>query len=189
MRVRQAAGVEYEIRVARHSVFETERLQHDRHFAAVAIGNPGADDLAQFVQGCAGGVDLEAGKVEQGLQHLAFQLDRLLERASVFGQGMASARFAESLHQHAVFGIQKHHLTVDAVVTQTLYQCRQLAQLGSGAARIDTDGGQSACLCRLLRDIPDQGLEQAGGQVVDAVVADIFEYVQGDALAGTGEAR
>ena len=36
-------------------------------------------------------------------------------------------------------------------------------------------------------DLVKQGLQQCGGHVVDAVVTEVFERVQRDTLAGTGQ--
>ena len=100
---------------------------------------------------------------------------------------MTTTRFTEALNEHVVLGIEKHDFTIDTMVAQSFDHGRQLIEFGARAARVDADRRQLAGCGRMRRDVAYQGVEQRYRQVVDAVETGIFEHMQSDALARSGQ--
>ena len=126
-----------------------------------------------------------------GRQALAFFRDafdqgaaagRILVRTQFMRQRMAAPRFREARHQRMRGGRQEHDLDVVPLVAQQRHIVRQAGQR-LGAARIDGDG-QLRCA------FVEQGLHQAGQQgrwqVVDTIVAGIFQHIERDGFTGAG---
>ena len=99
---------------------------------------------------------------------------------------MAPPRLPIALQQGLVAGVQEDDVGFDALAAQLPQQVGQHVEVLRVVARVDADRevhGRPAGAPHFI-DGRDQ---QARGQVVDAVVAEVFEDVKGDGLPRTGE--
>jgi hypothetical protein len=177
VRVRQAAHVEHEVGVARDAALEPERAKQDRRLGAAAVHTV-AHQLAQFVHRGARRVQRQVGGRRDRRQQPAFLVDRFAQRHLIAAQRVLAARLAVALHQRRVARVQEHDLAGGAGAAQPLDDLRHLAQLVRTVARVDADA--EALVDRVAgRDrLFGQRADQAGRQVVDAVVAEVLEHAQ-----------
>ena len=121
-------------------------------------------------------------------QQFAFTLNdlhQILAAIRAFGlrQRVAAAGFRKAAHQGAGGCIQKHHMQVQArgfEALQLLQLARQVGQAG-GAARINRNG-HAVAVVHVLQ--AHKVFQQLGRQVVHAVVAGVFQRMQGHGFAG-----
>ena len=139
------------------------------------------------------GVD-HMGLLAQVGQQLALELDGVDQGALALvggfgidllaGQRVPAARFRETPHQRLGGGVEEQGLQLRAAITQGLQVRRHQGQR-LRAAHVHRDG--HAPRAEALLQV-DEGQQQLRRQVVDAVVAGVFERAQRHRLARTGHA-
>ena len=97
---------------------------------------------------------------------------------------MASACFGEAPYQRVVLCVEEQDAQIHARLPERVQGAWQELKRFS-AARIDTDG--DFFVAGFAQEIGCFG-EQQDRQVVDAIVAAVFERLDGDAFARTGQA-
>ena len=183
--VGQKAHVEKEIGIDRRAVFEAEGLQGDDERRG-GVTEDGAQTVFQLVNAVAAGVEDDVGEIHQGVQQMAFVFNRFRQRARAFGadvQRVRAACFAVAAHEDVGVGGEKQDLDVGV-----LAQCADFVGQGGevgGIARIHRHRHR---LRLLAGEIAHEAVEQGARQVVDAVVAEVFEGIQRDGFARAGQA-
>ncbi len=186
--VRQAAGIEHQIGIHRNAVFEAEGLELDGHGGLLGAHHPVFDQVAQFVQVEMAGVQYLVCGVPDRLQQVLLLANRFLQVGIPITQWVLAAGFAEALHEHGDTGVQEQDVNRDMGIFQGFDHVRKDVQVLPGVAHIDTDGEVLVVAVPVNLDLGDQCGQQAHRQVVDAVIADVFEYVQRRTFSGAGEA-
>jgi hypothetical protein len=97
---------------------------------------------------------------------------------------VAAASFGKAANQYLVARVEKHDARRDAGGFELAQLRRQRGDRGA-AAHID---GHRETLLAFTAQVSHQLEQQRRGQIVDAVVAGIFQHVEGDGFAGTGQA-
>ncbi len=97
---------------------------------------------------------------------------------------MPASRLGEALDQGERLRFEEDHAQVRTLGAQRFDDLRQLRET-CAAARVDGDGDAGLAFARKILD--ERG-QQRQRQVVDAVIADVREHGDGDALAGPGQA-
>ncbi|MNT02571.1 hypothetical protein D3C72_1370750 [compost metagenome] len=177
-------------------MLEAERLEQQRQpFATVA--DQFLDPAAQRIGAHIAGVDPVRG-LGQRAQQLALHFDRFHQRGVVEGglaagahyatvgadrQRMAPARLGVALHQRVRAGREEQHLDLVLAGERT----HGIGQLVERLAAADV-GGNAQVRIALAGEVAGQFRDELRRQVVHAVVPRIFEDVQRDGLAGTGNA-
>ena len=183
--VGQKAHVKEEIGIDRRAVFEAKGLQGDDERRR-GIAEDGAQTVFQLVNAIAAGVEDDVGEIHQGVQQMAFVFNRFRQGARAFGadvQRVRAARFAVAAHEDVGVGGQKENLDV-GVLAQRADFFRQGSKVG-GVARIHGDRDR----LRLFGGkIAHEAVKQSARQIVDAVIAEVFESVQRDGFACAGQA-
>ena len=146
------------------------------------------DDLAQLVHAHARGVDDQVRGVDDGLEQLALHGDGLAQVEIVAAHRMLAAGLGEAAQQLLLARDQEQHFAVDAAALQLIDELRHGGDFRGGIARIEPDGGALVGGFGAAHGVRDERLQQRGGNVVDAVEAEVLEHVQGHALAGTRQA-
>ena len=127
------------------------------------------------------GVDAAVRQITNRLQHSALTLDGLEQRNVGGSEGVLATSLAESLGNHIVVCFQKYHFAIDALVSNSGLDIGKAIEGGTQITCIDDrrhplrswlGGGQFGGKC----------LQQPQRQVVDALVAEVLENIQGDAL-------
>ena len=123
-------------------------------------------------------------------ENVALALDRLLQRrfAPVFTQAgrerMAAPRFGESLHEFRGRSRQKEDAHVVPFGAQGF---NAVADAFEGGVGTGVDGDRRHVRAARMQ-VAQDGDEKVRGQIVDAVVAAVFELSDGDRLAASREA-
>ena len=102
---------------------------------------------------------------------------------------MRAAGFAEAPAQHVRFAVEKQQLDVvaPARVEQGAEVALYVARIEAPRARIDAE--RQRALAAAVGALPNQIREQRQRQVVDRLVAEVFEDLERRRLAGAGHAR
>ncbi len=99
---------------------------------------------------------------------------------------MAAARVGVALEQHFVRRVEENQVRFDAFLRDIGEHLRQQRQILHAVAHVDADG-EFAVQSR-LRHFGDERRQQGAGQIVDAVVVEVFERAQRNGFARTGHA-
>src|SRR5688572_14719563 len=95
--------------------------------------------------------------------------------------------FTETFEQGIVVGIQEDYLAFDCPRLERVVNLGKLFQVFGDVACVDAD-------CDLVQleivrtQSCGQGIQQAGRNIINTVVTDIFEHMQASSLSGTGTA-
>ncbi|MNL13711.1 hypothetical protein D3C87_1346280 [compost metagenome] len=197
--VGQRADVEDHVRVTRHAMLEAERFKQQGELLAVAP-DQFLDPAAQRVGTDVAGVDA-VRRFGQRAQQFALHLDGFDQRGVVrcrigigaAGQGgclghapgerVTAACLGVSLHQRVGVGGQEQHLHLVAGGGELAHGVRQPRQRLATA----NVGGHAEVGVALLGQVAGQLGQELCREVVDAVVACIFQDIEGDRLAGAGD--
>src|SRR5690606_11077233 len=102
-------------------------------------------------------------------------------------QRMAAAGFTEALENAAAVGGEKQQTWLQAAVRKLLQLLGQTAQFRTARTRIDAQ--RHPCIqLGVVADLFEEARRQGGRQVVHAVEPEIFQGMQGGALAAAGKA-
>ena len=178
MRVGQAADVEDEVGVERNAVLEAERLEHQGQAMPRFRFDELTYPLAQRVGLEAAGIDAMT-KGRDRFEQLALAADRFGQRLILAAQGVAAPRFGVTLEQGLIVGMKEEEGLAHAVFLELAQLLRQEVDALAGTG-VDRD---CYLVDPLFGEHPHQYGEHDHRQVVYAVVACIFEQVQGDGLA------
>jgi hypothetical protein len=107
---------------------------------------------------------------------------------AVARQRMAPAGFRVAPQQHRLVGVQVDDLAGDTAAPEVPHLVRHAQDLAGLVARVEPDRRAPVALVAAADRVRDEGAEQPGRDVVDAVPAQILERVQRHALAGAGQA-
>ena len=133
------------------------------------------------------GVDHQVRRDGDRLEQLALRGDGLAQTHLAGDQRMLAARLGIALEQHLLGGVQVQDLAIDAAAPQLGDQGGNGFDFVGSIARIQTHGGPRIGVAHAADRVRNEGLEQCGGNVVDTVEVDVFQHVQGNALAGAGQ--
>ena len=97
-------------------------------------------------------------------------------------------RLGEAPQESFLVRHQKQHLAVDAASLQLLDQRGNGCDLRRGVAGIKADRRALVGLLRAAHRIGNEGREERGGNIVDAVEAEILKHVQRHALSRARQA-
>ncbi|GBE48481.1 hypothetical protein BMS3Bbin12_01659 [bacterium BMS3Bbin12] len=165
-----------------------EGLEQQRQRAWGAPLDALAYQVAELVHVGAGGVDLQVRALGDRREQTALQRDRLGERDPVTGERVFAPRLAEALEERFVAGVDEEDLTVRSAVLELFHDLREVFQGLRLVAGVDPHRGlfdvQAALRAELLGERP----QHADRQVVDAIVVQVLERVQHDALPGARQA-
>ena len=100
---------------------------------------------------------------------------------------MLAAAFAEALEQGLAAGVEENDFNRNAAPPQFRDDAGNEGEIGRQVARVDAHGDVDDAAW-VGGDSVDKRRQQARGEVVDAVVAAVFEIAQHRAFAGTGAA-
>ena len=139
--IRQRAGIEHEIGIARYAVLEAERFEQHRHAVARPLADAAVDELAQRVHAHARGVDHQIGGVDHRLEQRALERDGIVQALALAAQRMLAARFGVTPQQLLVVRHQEQQLALNAAALELIDQRRHGGDVGVGIAGIDADGG------------------------------------------------
>ena len=179
--VGQAAHVEHEIGIQRYSLLEAERLEQQRQARAVDFDQV-FDPAAQGVGRELAGVDAMS-RFPDLAEQFALARDALGHGKPAIAQGMAPPCFGKALEQGFILGLQKQQFHVHAFLLERRHGVRQLAHRGA-AARVHAQGD---AFMAGAGERFEQRHHQGDRQIVDAVVAAVFQDIERDALAGAGQ--
>jgi hypothetical protein len=128
-----------------------------------------------------------SASARSGPQALALERDRVREGQPSADSGWRRPRVGIALDQHRIGGVEEQQLVV---VAELGHRRQPLADPGQVSARLRTSMLTASLAARRLRrgHALYEGGQQFRRQVVDAVVAQVLERAQGDALAGAGHA-
>ncbi len=163
------------------------KVMASRAFAA--LFEPLMDDVAQLVHAHARRVDHEIGGVHDGLEDLALLRHRLAQVEVVAAHRVLAAGLGEPPQQLVFAGDQEQHLALDAAAFQLVDEPRHRGDLRGGVARVETDGRAVVGALRRTHGVRDEGLQQRGRNVIDAVEAQVLQHVESHALTGTRQGR
>src|SRR5258706_5499134 len=180
VRVGQHAAVEHPVRIQRNAVSIGEGLEEQGERRAVEAEEI-ADPVLQHARLQLARVDAAAER-RDALEEAPLTLDRLGEGLALAREGVSPAGLGKAPEERRLARLEVEHAAVDAARAQLLDVLRQRRQ--RCAARIDADGG--LVMSGFGEEI-HRFHQEIGRQVVDAVVAAVFQDFQRDALAGAGE--
>jgi len=118
------------------------------------------------------------------VEQFAFALDGFFERDAFARQRMTAARFGKAGDEGVVARFEEEAAQVVGDFAQGIQHARQRGDALAGA-HVDGHGG--AAVAGVAQG-GHQLRQQRGGQVVDDEVARVFEHLEGDTFARTGEA-
>ena len=101
---------------------------------------------------------------------------------------MAPPRLAVTLEQDGIIGHHEQDVRLNVLSPEFLDQAWQGREIRVPIAGIDADGYAAADFAGAGRHFLDNRLEQARRQIVDAVIAQVFQHVKRNGLSGTGQA-
>ena len=182
--VRQEAHVEEEVGVDRCAVFEAEGLQGDDERGR-GVAEDGAQAVFKLVNAVMAGVEDDVGKVHQRVQKVSLVFDGFRQGARVFGmdvQRVRAACFAVAAHEDVGVGGEEKDLDIRQRA-QVADFFRQGGEVGS-VTRVHGDGDG---LRLFAGEVAHEAVKQCARQVIDAVVAEVFEGVEGDGFARPGQ--
>jgi hypothetical protein len=186
-RVWKTARIEHEVRIPGYSLAVCEGLEQDGHSTIAASTDALANELAQFVHAGPRRVDHEVGGSCDGLQQFSFLADRLCKTETFAAQRMAASSLAISFKQRIVVGAEEHHIAVQSRAAQFIDELGNRSDVARAIARVDADGGLLIGFLAGADCVGDKVGQQPGGDIVDAVVIQVLEHVQRDALTGAGQ--
>ena len=184
VRVRQCPSVEHEVRIVRHAVPISERLEQERRPGLRAVDHASPDQFAQFVHRQSRGIDRQVGRIGERRQQALFLLQGFHESHAMASERMPAPRFAEALEQRLAIGAQEQRLARDAALAQRLDQPRHLGEILRAIARVDADGRLAVRGFAGADGVGDESGQQACRDVVDAIEIEVLQHVERDALAG-----
>ncbi len=180
----QEADVDDLVRIHRDTVFKAERLERDRKFCLFVRAEPVADAVGKRLRCQLGRIHMK-GVLRVFLQMIeivAFHFDRIFKRGCAVGRDhrMLAARKAVAQQQLIVAAVQKNDLDIVGVVVKVFHKINVV------------DGGDRQRYGFIFRlFFIEQGFQirkQLFREVIDTVIAEIFERVHGAAFSGPGHA-
>lgn len=185
VRVGQKAHVKEEIGIDRRAVFEAKGLQGDDERRR-GVAENGAQAVFELIDAVTAGIEDDVGEVHQGIEQMAFVFDGFRQGARAFGadvQRVRAARFAVAAHEDVGIGGEEKDLNL-----RLLAQFADFLQQGGeidGVARVHRHRHR---LRLFRRKIVHEAGKQRAWQIVNAVIAEVFEGVQRDGFACAGQA-
>ena len=180
----QAADVQHQVCLRRHTELETEGHDGEPHgpLGPAVPQEQIADALFILCGGEQCRIDGVVGPLLKGLKDLTLN-GKSLPGGDVFrdADGMAAAGLAVTAHQHIVGGVKEQDLVPDALLVQLLQRRFDLL-FAAAAANVHAEGDPLQLVVARLRECRDAG-QEAGRDVINAKKANVFQRIHGDGFA------
>src|SRR5690606_35520085 len=99
---------------------------------------------------------------------------------------MATARLRKTLEQRVVFSVEVKHVAADIALAHFLEQFWKALELAQQVARVDGHGHLRQEHVGMREKTLGQVRHEAGGKVVDAIEAVVFQGIESRTLARAG---
>jgi len=185
MGIRQEADVEHQIGIFRHAVLEPEAHARNQHLLLRAGGvlELVGEVSAQFVDVELRGIDDKISEPTDSAQMAALGGEGGAD-GGAGSERMGATRFAEAAEQDGIASLEKNDARGDEAL-DGLQDGGEFFELRA-FAHVDDQGG-ARNLARSQRDLGKAG-DQFDGQVVDAIISEVFEGLECGGLPGAAHA-